>query len=110
MKLGEQFVPGGDFYSLIRRERSLVKHNTKFYAGQVILAIEFLHSKMIVFRDIKPENILVDERGYLKLADFGLAHQFIFTGQNALCPNRTFTYCGTPEYMAPEMILKWLRK
>ena len=58
---------------------------------------EYLQSKNIIYRDLKPENILIDEDGYLKLTDFGFA-KFI--------DGRTYTLCGTPEYLAPEMILR----
>jgi protein kinase A len=57
---------------------------------------EYLHSKNIIYRDLKPENILIDKTGYLKLTDFGFAK---------ICEGRTYTLCGTPEYLAPEILL-----
>ena len=57
---------------------------------------EYLHDKNIIYRDLKPENILIDEDGYLKLTDFGFAK---------VCETRTYTLCGTPEYLAPEIIM-----
>lgn len=71
----------------------------KFYIAQLILTIEYLHSKKIIHRDIKLNNILVDQHGYIKLIDFGIAKQ-LMNGQN-----KTFTIVGTPHYMAPEIIL-----
>ena len=56
---------------------------------------EYLHSKNIIYRDLKPENILIDDEGYLKLTDFGFAKY---------CETRTYTLCGTPEYLAPEIL------
>jgi serine/threonine protein kinase len=58
--------------------------------------LEVMHSKNIIYRDLRPENILIDHKGYLRLIDFGFAK---------VCEGKTYTVCGTPEYMAPEMIL-----
>jgi protein kinase A len=63
---------------------------------QVILILEFLHTKNIIYRDLRPENLLFDHKGYLKLIDFSLAK---------VCDGKTYTICGTPEYMAPEIFL-----
>ena len=57
---------------------------------------EYLHSHNVIYRDLKPENLLIDAEGYLKLTDFGFAK---------VVENRTYTLCGTPEYIAPEIIL-----
>ena len=62
----------------------------------IVLCLEYIHDKRIIYRDLKPENLLFDADGYLKLVDFGFAKRI---------DERTWTVCGTPEYMAPEIIL-----
>ncbi|KFY20508.1 hypothetical protein V491_03664 [Pseudogymnoascus sp. VKM F-3775] len=67
----------------------------KFYAAEVTLALEYLHSKDIIYRDLKPENLLLDRHGHLKITDFGFAKKV---------PDITWTLCGTPDYLAPEVV------
>lgn len=67
----------------------------KFYAAEATLALEYLHSKNIIYRDLKPENLLLDRHGHLKITDFGFAKRV---------PDKTWTLCGTPDYLAPEVV------
>ena len=71
----------------------------KFYFLQILYGIEYLHSKSIIYRDLKPENILIDADGNCKIVDFGLSKKIDRK-------TKTFSYCGSAEYMAPEMLLK----
>lgn len=94
--IGLEFVPGGELLSLVRSKGRVSSPTAAFYAGGVLLAIAHLHSKQIIYRDLKPENVVLDGRGYPKLVDFGLAK----------VSQHTYTLCGTPEYTAPEVILQ----
>lgn len=91
------FLCGGDVFTHIKRHGPMDENKARFYASEVILAVEYLHRLDLVHRDIKPENILIDANGHAQLADFGFCKHII---------GRTYTVCGTPEYMAPEIILR----
>ena len=92
------FIKGGELYKIFKAQKRLSEEVVKFYAAQIALAVGYLHSKGIMHRDLKLENILVDETGYLKIIDYGLA--------KTLQENQTSkTFCGTPEYLAPEMVM-----
>jgi len=91
------FVRGGELYKIFKAHKRLPEQAVKFYACQITMAIGYLHTKGIMHRDLKLENILIDESGYLKIIDYGLAKTL---PQDDL----TRTFCGTPEYLAPEMV------
>ncbi|GIQ79727.1 hypothetical protein KIPB_000412 [Kipferlia bialata] len=93
------YVPGGEVFFHLKRQRRLSERRTRLYLAEIILALEYLHQHDIVYRDLKPENILLDAEGHIKLTDFGLCKVDL----NGTLGARTF--CGTPEYMAPEVIL-----
>ncbi|NWQ77641.1 KGP2 kinase, partial [Columbina picui] len=89
---------GGELWSLLRDRGSFDEVTTKFCVGCVTEAFDYLHHIGIIYRDLKPENLILDAEGYIKLVDFGFAKK-IGSGQ------KTWTFCGTPEYVAPEVIL-----
>ncbi|KAL6746691.1 kinase-like domain-containing protein [Haematococcus lacustris] len=82
----------------IRMLQGMTEDLARFYIGSIVLALEYLHSNSIVYRDLKPENVFIDGAGYTKLGDFGFAKVL----ENG---NRTYTFCGTPGYVAPENVL-----
>ncbi|CDH55220.1 camp-dependent protein kinase 5 [Lichtheimia corymbifera JMRC:FSU:9682] len=90
------YVPGGELFSVLRKSKRFPDHVAKFYAAEVILALEYLHSRRIVYRDLKPENLLLDSNGHIRITDFGFA--------KLIPDNVTWTLCGTPDYLAPEII------
>ena len=91
-----EYIPGGELFSLLRHYVRFSTDTIRFYSSQLALTLEYLHSLSIAYRDIKPENILIDRKGNLKLTDFGFAK---------VVTEKSFTMCGTPEYMAPEVIM-----
>mmetsp|Transcript_10050 Transcript_10050/g.19870 ORF Transcript_10050/g.19870 Transcript_10050/m.19870 type:complete len:785 (-) Transcript_10050:1101-3455(-) len=86
---------GGELFSVLRDKSYFKQDEARFFAASVVSVFEYLHSKDIIYRDLKPENLLLDERGYLKVTDFGFAKEV---------KDRTWTLCGTPDYLAPEII------
>lgn len=94
-----QFIQGGELFKHLSEQKRFSETKTKFYAAQIALALGYLHESNIIYRDLKPENILLNDDGYIMLADFGLAKIVQTDGDE---PN---SFCGTPEYLSPEMIM-----
>ena len=84
------YIPGGELFTLMRKEVKFTPNNAKFYIAQLIDALDILHRQKIVYRDLKPENLLLDSDGYLKIVDFGVAKQI---------EGKTKTLAGTPTHM-----------
>ncbi|OQR78656.1 cGMP-dependent protein kinase [Tropilaelaps mercedesae] len=89
---------GGELWTILRDRGNFDDSTTRFYTACVLEAFDYLHSRNVIYRDLKPENMLLDHRGYIKLVDFGFAKK-LTSGR------KTWTFCGTPEYVAPEVIL-----
>ena len=87
---------GGELFGYLRRHNKFAEDQARFYAASVASAFDHIHSRFIIYRDLKPENLMLDDKGYLKVVDFGLAK---------VVKGRTWTICGTPEYLAPEVVL-----
>jgi serine/threonine protein kinase len=90
-----EYVPGGELFSHIRREVRFEFPQYQFVCVEVACALRHLHMLDIIYRDIKPENIMYTKDGHIRLIDFGFAK---------ICKEKTFTLCGTPEYLAPEVL------
>lgn len=84
----------------LQKERSFSESRSRFYAAEIASALGYLHKNNIIYRDLKPENLLLDKDGHVVLTDFGLCKE------NIKPSDRTETFCGTPEYLAPEIVLK----
>ncbi|CAJ2651814.1 serine/threonine-protein kinase tricornered-like [Trifolium pratense] len=135
-----EYLPGGDMMTLLMRKDTLTEDEARFYVGETVLAIESIHEHNYIHRDIKPDNLLLDRYGHLRLSDFGLCKPLdcsqleekdFSVGQNAngsthnetgSTPKRTqqeqlqnwqknrrtlaYSTVGTPDYIAPEVLLK----
>ncbi|KAJ3437285.1 non-specific serine/threonine protein kinase [Anaeramoeba flamelloides] len=94
-----EYVNGGEIYHHLNQDRHFSEGRVKLYAACIIIALEAIHNSNAIYRDLKPENLLIDTEGYIKLIDFGLAKML----KNI--KDKCKTMCGTPEYIAPEVLL-----
>jgi len=92
------YLNGGELFYHLQREGSFHEPRAKFYAAEMASALGYLHSLNIVYRDLKPENVLLDSEGHVKLTDFGLCKEGVAIG------GVMQTFCGTPQYSAPEVL------
>ena len=90
-----EYVKGQDLFDALRSINILKEADSLFYSSCLVLILEYLHSLKIIYRDLKPENVMIDYDGYPKLVDFGISR---------IVDGRTYTVIGTPHYMAPEVI------
>ena len=90
------FCPGGELFFLLSRIGRFSEPTARFYFAEILLGLEALHARNVMYRDLKPENVLLDVDGHVKLADFGLSKD----PEGPL----SYSFCGSPEYMSPEML------
>jgi len=96
-----EFMGRGELFYWLKKDKRFSITRTRLYCAEILLGLQCLHSKDIIYRDLKPENILVDPQGHLRLTDFGLSKDNIW---GAGIVGGTKTFCGTPEYLAPEIL------
>jgi serum/glucocorticoid-regulated kinase 2 len=95
-----EYCAGKDLSVLLEQKQQFSADETRFYMSEIILALEYLHERDIMYRDLKPENVLLDDFGHVKLADFGLAKENVTTSRQAK------SFCGSPAYLSPETLDK----
>ena len=112
-----EYLPGGDLMNLLIKKSVLSEEEARFYAAEMILAVESVHKLNYIHRDLKPDNILIDRTGHIKLSDFGLSKSVEISGKDyqktverraETRKNRKLAYStvGTPDYIAPEVFNK----
>lgn len=92
-----EYCPGGELFFYLSQIGRFKEDAARFYAANILLALHHLHSQNILYRDLKPENVLVAKDGYIKIADFGLSKENVTS-------NEAKSICGTAEYLAPEIL------
>lgn len=90
-----EYISGGEVFSHLRTMQYFDLDVTRFYAAEILLVFQHLQNQNLVYRDLKPENLVFSHDGHIKFIDFGFAKKIT---------DRTYTLCGTPEYLAPEII------
>lgn len=94
------YVNGGELFYHLQRDKRFSEDRVRFYGAEIVLALEYLHAAGVVYRDLKPENLLLTDEGHICMTDFGLCKEGLFSPED-----RTETFCGTPEYLAPEVLV-----
>jgi len=92
------YAAGGNMSRALHKDRRFTEERAKKYLAEILLAIEDLHKRDIIYRDLKPDNIVFDSKGHALLTDFGLAKEGVAG------PNQAKSFCGSPAYLAPEML------
>ena len=92
------YCPGGDLARVLHKEKKFTEARARIYICEILLAIQYLHKRDIVFRDLKPDNVVIDTEGHAMLTDFGLSKEGVLDNISAK------SFCGSVAYLAPEML------
>ena len=95
------YCAGGELFCHLQRLGKFAEPRARFYTAELVLALAHVHALGVVYRDLKPENVLLDQRGHVRLTDFGLSKEGV-----TLHAKGAHSFCGTPEYLAPEILAR----
>jgi len=93
------YVNGGELFYHLQKDKKFDEERARFYCAEIVLGLEYLHNSGVLYRDLKPENLLLTEDGHICMTDFGISKEGLVSDND-----RTATFCGTPEYLAPEVL------
>lgn len=93
------YINGGELFFHLQKDRKFTEDRVRFYAAEIASGLEYLHNAGVIYRDLKPENLLLTNDGHIVMTDFGLSKEGLHSSDD-----RTATFCGTPEYLAPEIL------
>merc|ERR1712232_1223465 len=93
------YVNGGELFFHLQKDKTFTEERARFYCAEIVLGLEYLHNCGVLYRDLKPENLLLTSDGHICMTDFGISKEGLKAADD-----RTATFCGTPEYLAPEVL------
>ena len=93
------YVNGGELFFHLQKDKKFPEDRARFYCSEIVLGLEYLHNSGVLYRDLKPENLLLTGDGHICMTDFGISKEGLLSDND-----RTATFCGTPEYLAPEVL------